>query len=165
MRVLGARPSEPAVRRSTCDGLPEPAPTGRRALAGLIDAALAITLGLVPLLGGLAAISYWLARDGLDLGPIRRRSIGKSIVGLRPVRAAGERMDLRTSVRRNWTFALVGAVQLLFFIPILGWIGAALIALAAVPLGVVEVALILVHPQGRRLGDRMARTTVVIAPD
>ena len=137
----------------------------KRVIAAIIDAVIAFAVGLVPVIGGLAAAGYWLLRDGLDLEFMDHRSLGKKVMKLRPVSAGGRPVDLMGSVKRNWMFALGGVVQALLFIPILGWIVGLLIGLVALALGVIELILVFVDGEGRRLGDRMAGTIVEESSD
>lgn len=132
----------------------------KRLIAALIDVALTFVVGFVPVIGGLAAAAYWLVRDGLDLEFMDHRSVGKKLMKLRPLTADGRQLDLVDSAKRNWMFALGGVVQLLFFVPILGWLVGILIGLVAFALGILELVLVFTDPNGRRLGDRIAGTRV-----
>lgn len=136
------------------------ADVGKRIVAGLIDAGLAIVIGFIPLIGGLVAAAYWLTRDGLTLEFMNGRSLGKAVMNLTPVRLDGAPMDLETSFRRNWMFALGGLVSLLLFIPILGWLLAIPLGLAAFAIGVLELYLVITNDRGRRWGDKLAGTQV-----
>jgi uncharacterized RDD family membrane protein YckC len=69
-------------------------------------------------------------------------------------------MDIATSMKRNWMFALGGISQLLA-ITIIGLVVAIPLALVAFVIGIVEIVLVLVDPDGRRLGDKLAVTRVV----
>lgn len=157
----------------------------RRAGALALDAAFALFLALlVPalalaipgasqsrlfgvglLLGGL----YILFRDGLPLGPLRGRSIGKRMLWLLPIRLGGATMSLGASVKRNWTLAMVllfpGIANALFGfrqVVLPGNIGANDALLwVFVALVVVEALLVLVDPVARRIGDRVADTRVI----
>lgn len=133
---------------------------GKRFLATLIDAVIAIVISFVPLVGGLAASAYWLVRDGMELEFMDRRSIGKKVMKLRPVTLDGSPMDLVTSAKRNWIFAIGGIAQL-FAITIIGIIIAIPLGMAAIGLGLIEVVLVLTDPEGRRLGDKWAATKVI----
>lgn len=141
------------------------ADAGKRAVALIIDAVIAFVVGLVPYVGWLAGAAYWLCRDGLEFDFADRRSIGKKVMKLRPVRLDGRPMDLGTSVRRNWMFALGAAFGLVAMIPVLGWILAVLLVvpflLAALGLGIFELIKVITDPKGRRLGDTMAGTQVI----
>jgi uncharacterized RDD family membrane protein YckC len=132
----------------------------KRILAAVIDAVITFVVGFIPIIGGLTAAAYWLFRDGLDFEFMDHRSLGKKVMKLRPVGPGGRPIDLMTSVKRNWMFALGGVVQLLLFVPILGWIVGLLIGLVAVAIGLIELILVLTDGQGRRMGDRMAGTVV-----
>lgn len=133
-----------------------------RFLAALIDGVIAGVVGLVPFIGGLAGTAYLVCRDGLDLDFADRRSIGKRVMQLRPVRLDGQPMDIPTSIKRNWMFGLGAIVQLLLFIPILGWLLILPVGLVAMVLGVMELYKTLTDSEQRRFGDHWAGTRVVI---
>ena len=143
------------------------APVGKRIIAYLIDVVLvmaiviifgiggmvaimavtfvaaALTKGLGALLGFLAipvygivmlvAICYWLFRDGLNGG----RSFGKKFMGLKVVKD-GRPCTYVDSLLRNITLA----------IPLLN---------------IVDLVLGLVDAEGKRIGDKIAKTQVVEA--
>jgi uncharacterized RDD family membrane protein YckC len=149
---------------------PAAAPAGKadlskRFLASLIDAVIAVLLGLIPVVGEIVGGVYWLVRDGLEVEFMDRRSLGKKVMKLRPVRRDGAPMNIETSARRNWMFALGAVVAVLLFIPALGWLLAIPVALAALVLGVIEVVKVLTDEEGRRWGDRLAGTKVVEVAD
>ena len=133
---------------------------GKRFLAALIDAVITVVISFVPLVGGLAASAYWLVRDGMELEFMDRRSIGKKVMKLRPVTLDGSPMDLVTSAKRNWIFAIGGIAQL-FAVTIIGIVIAIPLAMAAIALGLIEIVLVLTDPEGRRLGDKWAGTKVI----
>lgn len=98
--------------------------------------------------GWLAGIAYILVSDGLFDG----RSIGKKLTGLRVVRAAdGAQGTVRESILRN---APIAAALLLWKIPFIGWLALALVL-------ALEFVVILGSPDGMRIGDEMAKTTVL----
>ncbi len=134
---------------------------GKRFVAGIIDAVAAVLVAMIPVVGGLIAAAYWLLRDGLEFDFMDRRSLGKKVMKLRPVRLDGKPMDLETSMRRNWVFALGGVISALLFIPVLGWILAIPVGLASLALGLTELYKVLTDAEGRRLGDSWARTKVI----
>jgi len=150
-------PAEPIVTTATAVK-PDPV---TRFLAFFIDAVIVAVVGLVPLVGGLVGIAYVLLRDGLDYEFMDRRSIGKKLMKLRPVRLDGLPMDMNTSVRRNWPLALGSLTQALLFVPVVGWILIPIVGLAGTVLVVVEVVKVLTSPDGRRWGDGLAGTQVV----
>lgn len=158
-RKMHIEPEPASTREAIAAGKADPL---KRLLAALIDVALTFIVAFVPIIGGLVAAAYWLVRDGLDLEFMDHRSLGKKLMKLRPVTADGEPLDIMTSVKRNWMFALGGVVQLLFFVPILGWIVGLLLGLAAFALGILELVLVFADPNGRRLGDRIAGTRVQV---
>ena len=121
---------------------------------------IAMVVGLVPIAGGIAATAYWLVRDGMDLDFMDHRSIGKKLVKIRPVTVDGRPVDIMTSVRRNWMFALGGVAQF-FAMTIVGLVVAIPIFLIAFVIGIVEVVLVVVDQDRRRIGDKMAATRVV----
>lgn len=169
-----SRWTEPATGASQAYGQPEPgrghddravgtakADLSKRFIAAVIDCVVGVVIGMIPFIGGLIAAAYWLVRDGLELEFMDGRSIGKKVMKLRPVRLDGLPMDIPTSVRRNWMFAFGGVVQLLMFIPILGWLMMVPVAILALALGLLELYKVVTDPEGRRLGDTMARTKVI----
>ena len=83
-----------------------------------------------------------------------QRSIGKKVMKIRPVTLEGNKLELVDSVKRNWMFAL-GPLAI---VPIIGWF---IIFPAAVILVIIEVILTLTDKEGRRFGDKMAKTRVI----
>lgn len=134
---------------------------GKRIIAAIIDGVLCGLVGWIPFVGWIAAAAYVLARDGLELEFADRRSIGKKVMKLRPVRLDGQPMDIGTSVRRNLVF-VVGTLGAVFaFIPILGWLIGLLLGVAGLVLAIIEVVLVITDPEGRRMGDKLAGTKVI----
>jgi uncharacterized RDD family membrane protein YckC len=127
----------------------------KRFIAALIDNVLASLVGFIPIVGGIVGAAYILLKDGLELEFMDKRSIGKKLMKLRPIRLDGGTMDINTSIRRNWPLA-IGSI--LAIIPILGWIIAVPVALV---IGIIELVLVLTDPEGRRLGDKLANTKVI----
>ena len=134
---------------------------GKRFVAAIIDAVVVVVVGFVPYIGGFVAAAYWLLRDGLEFEFMDNRSIGKKLMKLRPVTLDGSPMDMLASAKRNWMFALGGLIQILLFIPILGWLLIIPVGLAAMALGIVELVLVITDKEGRRLGDKIANTKVI----
>lgn len=133
----------------------------KRFIAALIDGLLAGGVSMVPVIGGIVGAAYILLRDGLTIDFMDRRSIGKKLLKLRPVRADGQPMDPEASIKRNITLC-IGAVGAIFWIiPILGWIIAILLGLVGLVVAVIEMVLVLTDPQGMRMGDKIAGTKVV----
>jgi uncharacterized RDD family membrane protein YckC len=92
---------------------------------------------LAALLAGL----YLLLRDGLNGGG---KSYGKKWLGLEVVRLDnGERCNYGKSALRNILLSVSA-------IPYWGWV-----------LGLIEVIMALANPQGKRVGDLLAKTMVV----
>lgn len=149
-----------AATKTTDGGRPARADLGKRAIAAIIDAVIAIVVGLIPLVGGIAATAYWLVRDGMDIEFMDHRSIGKKVMKLRPVTLDGQPMDITASVKRNWMFALGGIAQF-FAMTIIGLVIAIPLGLAAIVIGIIEVVLVFTDAEGRRMGDKMAGTRVI----
>ena len=121
-----------------------------RAVAGFVDLLLIIGLARLPdVLGLLSSTGYILIRDGL----FDCRSIGKKLIGLRVESSedAGPAVTYRESIIRNVPFA---AAYLLFQIPYAGWVLGPLA-------GSVECLIAIGDERGMRVGDLLARTTVV----
>ena len=89
------------------------------------------------------------------------RSIGKKVMKLRPVLLDGGKTDMTASIKRNWMFALGGLVQVLMFIPVVGWALIPVVGVISLILAIIEIVLILTDPEGRRLGDKIAGTKVI----
>lgn len=137
---------------------------------GLLAGAIAFVFGLFGTfmsgIGTLVGAFYILVRDGIETPYTDGRSVGKKLIGLRPLRLDGGPMTVETSVRRNWTLAAgslvsgVGSVLAGMGLGLLGW-PIMLLGGAVGLLGLVEAVLVLVDKDGRRLGDKTADTQVV----
>ncbi len=134
---------------------------GKRFLAALIDGVLAFIIGFIPFVGGLIGAAYMLARDGMDIDFMDRRSIGKKAMKLRPVRLDGQPMDLETSLKRNFVFAIGPIAEVFAFIPVIGWAVAILLGVTALILIIIEIVLVVSDSEGRRLGDKVGETKVI----
>jgi uncharacterized RDD family membrane protein YckC len=122
-----------------------------RGVARGIDLALALAVAaIVPRAGWLAAVLYILVADGISGG----QSLGKRFLGLMVIGPEGGPCGIKDSILRNILF---GAGVLLWVIPVIGW----LLLAAAV---VVELLVLMGSGQGIRLGDELAGTRVVEAP-
>ena len=122
-----------------------------RFIAKLIDLLMVIAANeLESPVGFFFGLAYILIADGFAGG----KSIGKRLVGLQTLRVDGrEPAGFRESIIRNLP---LGAAQIAFAVPYVGW----LLALAIVT---VEGLLVVGNEQGRRLGDEIARTQVLDA--
>ncbi len=120
-----------------------------RIFAKVLDFILvAAAAEVVPNAGFYAGLLYLLISDGLFDG----RSIGKLLIGLRVVSTSGdEPCSVKESIIRN---ASLGAGLLLYKLPWVGWIFIILISF-------VEFLILLGSKDGMRLGDELAKTTVV----
>ena len=136
--------------------------TVARFLAFLIDAVAVAAIGLVPVIGGLVGVAYVLTRDGLAFDFMDGRSIGKKLMKLRPVRLDGQPMDLNTSVMRNWPLTLGSLAQILIYIPVIGWLLIPFVGIAGLIIAVIEIIRVMNDPEGRRWGDQLAGTKVIV---
>jgi uncharacterized RDD family membrane protein YckC len=120
-----------------------------RVFAKVLDFILiAAVAEIVPKAGFYAGVAYLLISDGLFDG----RSIGKLLIGLRVVSATGnEPCSMRESIMRN---ASLGAGLLLYKLPWIGWVFLVFIS-------AVEFLILLGSKNGMRLGDELAKTTVI----
>lgn len=120
-----------------------------RFIAKFIDALIVGALYELPLrIGFLAGLAYLLLSDGFSGG----RSPGKQMIGLRvALRESGEGCSFKESMIRNGPLALA---YLLFSVPYIGWLPAALVLF-------IEGLLVVGNGQGLRLGDEMAGTKVL----
>lgn len=120
-----------------------------RFIARFVDFILVAAAGkLAPPVGWLAGLVYVLIADGMPGG----RSIGKRLAGLQTViPRTREVAGFRESIIRNLP---LGCAYLLFPVPYVGWIG------AAVLIGF-EALLIIGNEQGLRVGDDLAHTQVL----
>ncbi len=133
----------------------------KRAVAAIIDAVIAVLIGLVPWVGGLVAAAYWVLRDGMEFEFMDHRSVGKKIMKLRPVTADGGKLDMMMSVQRNWMFGFGGILAFLVYIPFLGWLLMIPVGLLAMVIGIVELIKVFTDEEGRRFGDVWAKTKVI----
>lgn len=138
---------------------------GKRFIAMLIDYVLAFVIGLIPLVGGLIGAGYMMVRDGLDIDFMDKRSLGKKLMKLRPVRLDGQPMDISTSLQRNWMWGIGAIITLLLYIPIIGWILIPVVGLIALGIGIFEIYKVLTDTEGRRWGDTMGGTKVIEVAD
>ncbi len=143
-----------------------PIPAGKadlskRFIAALIDGLLTAGVSFIPLVGGIIGAAYMLLRDGLELDFMNGRSIGKTLLKLRPIRLDGQKMDIATSVKRNFPFCIGSVGSIFLIIPILGWIIAILLGLIGLVVALVEIFFVLTDAEGRRWGDKLAGTKVI----
>ncbi len=120
-----------------------------RTAAKIVDFILiAAVIEIIPRAGFFAGLTYLLLGDGLFDG----RSIGKKLLRIRVVSAdTYSSCTFKDSILRNSTFA-VGYV--LWIVPLIGWMFILIVS-------VIEFILLLGSKDGMRLGDEIARTTVV----
>ncbi len=150
----GAGDASPAQAAPAGAPVLKKADIGKRALAIIIDSVLAgIVVAVLPFLGVLIGMAYMLLRDGFQFDFMDGRSLGKKLVKLELQTIDGAAIDLVTSAKRNWMFALLP----IFAIPVLGW----LLALVGLVISVIEIYLVITKDDGRRWGDQLAGTQVI----
>jgi uncharacterized RDD family membrane protein YckC len=154
-----------AVPTSAAPSATTKADLGKRFIAALIDGLLAGVVSFVPFIGGIVGGAYMLVRDGLDLDFAKRRSIGKQLMKLRPVRLDGQAMNLETSLKRNLPLCIGYVGSIFMIIPLLGWAIAIILGLIGVVVAIIEVIKVLTDPEGRRFGDVFAGTKVIEVAD
>ena len=124
----------------------------KRVFAKFIDLMVVLFLGLIgwggP--GSVLGFLYSLVADGMPFQHWKGQSIGKKIMKIQ-VNPSG----LKVSVLRN---APVGLVTFLMIIPFWGWI---LSLMVGIPLGLIELSLMLKAKNHQRLGDVMAESEVI----
>jgi|Deesub1362A_J573_1020465.scaffolds.fasta_scaffold19763_2 uncharacterized RDD family membrane protein YckC len=119
-----------------------------RCVAKAIDIVIvAIFFEVLHWSGLLAGILYILIADGLFEG----RSLGKILLKLQTTREDGRICTVKESILRNITICL-GII--LWRVPVIGWL------LFFVILGV-EFLVLLGSDSGKRIGDILAKTTVI----
>lgn len=125
---------------------------GKRFVAFFIDIVIASVLSAVAgKIGVLLAASYLLLRDGLNFSFMDQRSLGKKLMKLRIHSTDGSPLDLKSSAKRNWPFALSYIPALLAgSFGFLGFVGFVLL--------IVEGVKVIMGDQ--RIGDGMANTIV-----
>jgi uncharacterized protein involved in cysteine biosynthesis len=153
------------MENSTTQNTSGKADAGKRAIAIIIDAVIASVVGFIPIIGGVIGAAYMLLRDGFSYEFMDHRSLGKKLIKLRPVRLDKGTMDIETSIKRNWMFALGGVVQVLLYIPIIGWFLIPIVGIVALVIGIMEIVFVLKDEEGRRWGDKMANTKVIEVND
>lgn len=154
-----------------------PRPTRlRRLTAAALDALIAIGISLllsvpagngelrIRLFGGglLLGALFVLGRDALPGGLLNRASPGKAVMGLQALRRDGSPLDFSRSVQRN--MPLAGALLVPGLITLAtgyhGFPFSTLLIWGSLGPVVLEAALVLIDPVGRRIGDRWADTRV-----
>jgi len=109
---------------------------------------IAACIEILPRAGFFAGLAYLLLSDALFDG----RSLGKRLVRLQVISSETRQpCSFRDSILRNSTF---GLGYLLSLIPWIGWLFIAIVAAG-------EFVLVLGSEEGRRLGDELAKTTVI----
>lgn len=133
-----------------------------RVIARTVDFIIVMAfLEIVPGVGYFAGLAYLLLADGL----FRGRSVGKKLMGLR-VGISDDLSDrvsecgYKESVYRNFPFAAAYLLAgIVWHIPVLGAVLSFIIVAAVL---VFESLVMLGSENGRRLGDELAMTQVVI---
>jgi uncharacterized RDD family membrane protein YckC len=133
--------------------------TKSRIFAKFIDLLIVLFLGLVIRGGGGSVLGflYSIVADGMPFQKFQGQSIGKRIMGIKILPQGGHHTLLKSSVIRNIP---VGLITFLMIIPFWGWI---LSLVVGIPLGLIEISLIMRADKRQRLGDVMAETVVLKA--
>ncbi|MFB6274195.1 MAG: RDD family protein [Salinibacter sp.] len=134
-------------------------------LDGIIATGLTAFLGGLPLLAGIVGGVYLVVRDGLEIGPLHFRSVGKYMMGLDLERLDGAPVTLETSVQRNWMLGVSSVAGVFVAVPIVGGALASLLSFVGLGLILLEVYNVATDPAGRRWGDRFGNTRVVATGD
>ena len=128
-----------------------------RVFAKFIDILVVLFIGFLwrggP--GSILGFLYSLVADGLPFRKFHGQSIGKKIMGLQVYSGDNSPSSLKISIIRNIP---VGLVTFLMIIPFWGWI---LSMIVGIPLGLIEVSLIIRADRRQRLGDVMAESVVL----
>ena len=136
------------------------AETFPRILAFMIDGLIAWVPVFIPFLGAIFGSLYLLFKDGLMYQITKKdewknKSIGKKIMNIEIVSLDEQLIDLSISAKRNLPLTIGNFIAI---IPLVGWVIGPTIALI---LAVVELILFLTDEDGRRLGDKWAKTQVI----
>jgi len=120
-----------------------------RTVAKTIDLIIvAAAAELIPRAGFFAGLVYLLISDGLFNG----RSLGKQLTGLKVVSVVtGNACSVKESILRNLALCIGIAI---WRIPLIGWVFTLLIL-------AFEFIMLLGSKEGMRLGDEIAKTTVI----
>ena len=121
-----------------------------RSVAKTIDLIIvAAAAEMIPRAGFFAGLAYLLISDGLFNG----KSLGKQLAGLKVVSIASNKAcTVKESILRNLMLCIGAA---LWRIPLIGWVITLLII-------AFEFVMLLGSKEGMRLGDEIAKTTVII---
>jgi uncharacterized RDD family membrane protein YckC len=112
---------------------------------------IAATIEVIPKAGFFAGLAYLLIGDGFFDG----RSLGKKLIGLKVISVdTNAPCTFKDSILRNSTF---GIGFIFYKIPWVGWI--LIIIIAAL-----EFVILLGSKNGMRIGDDLAKTTVIESP-
>lgn len=137
----------------------------KRFVAAFIDGLIGSVPGLIiPILGWLVGAAYMLTRDALVFeltkdAQWKNRSIGKKLMGLQVVKLGGGDVDMTLSVKRNITLAIGSIIAI---VPVLGWVVGGVVGGV---LALIEILLVLADANGRRLGDKLADTQVIVVEE
>jgi uncharacterized RDD family membrane protein YckC len=114
---------------------------GNRILAVLIDGLIAGAVSIVPVIGTLVGIAYFLTRDALPF--LDGQSIGKKAMKLRAVSS-----ETNAPLTNNWGASIIRNVVL--YIPFFA---------------IVELVVMSNNPEKGRLGDQWAKTKVIVVAE
>ena len=131
-----------------------------RILAFMIDGLIAWVPVFIPFAGAIFGSLYLLFKDGLMYQITKKdewknKSIGKKIMNIEIVSLDEQVIDLSISAKRNLPLTIGNFIAI---IPVIGWVIGPTLALI---LGLVELVVFLTDEDGRRLGDKWAKTQVI----
>ncbi|MFN2341294.1 MAG: RDD family protein [Halanaerobium sp.] len=131
-----------------------------RFLAFMIDGLIAWIPVFIPFLGAIFGSLYLLFKDGLMYQITKKdewknKSIGKKIMNIEIISLDEQVIDLSISAKRNLPLTIGNFIAI---IPVIGWVIGPILALV---LALVELIIFMTDEDGRRLGDKWAKTQVI----
>jgi uncharacterized RDD family membrane protein YckC len=131
-----------------------------RILAFMIDSLIAWVPVFIPFLGAIFGSLYLLFKDGLMYQITKKdewknKSIGKKLMNIEILSLDEQVIDLSISAKRNLPLTIGNFIAI---IPVIGWVIGPILALV---LALVELIIFLTDEDGRRLGDKWAKTQVI----
>lgn len=132
-----------------------------RFVAALIDALVGWVFVFIPIIGAIISVLYILLKDALPYQLLKEeewknRSVGKRVMKLEIRHLDGDLIDMPISARRNIPLTIGSFIAV---IPLLGWIIGPIVGLI---FAIIELIFLLTDDENRRLGDRWARTVVIM---
>lgn len=132
----------------------------RRFLALVLDGFIAVMMSFIPNVGGSLGVIYFLLRDALPIPSLKHGSLGKKLMKLELLKDNHQPLNVFDSLKRNWPLVFGLLTDPLSLMGEAGLILVPFFVVAAVAFTMLELTLALINPDGKRLGDRLAKTTV-----